>query len=152
MLEIVQGNLLKSDCHVIIHQANCMGTFGSGIARQIKEMYPKAYQADLNFPVPIKSKERLGQYSVALVENKFIVNLYSQYAYGRNKVHTDYSAMEKALDTLLGRITNYNSELKIGLPYLIGAGLAGGDATTILGILERVSKKHNKKLYLYQLK
>lgn len=41
--------------------------------------------------------------------------------------------------------------IKIGLPYGIGAGLAGGNWDEILNVIERVSNEFNREIYLYQL-
>ena len=36
MLE-VKGNLLEADVDVIMHQVNCKGVMGAGVARQIRQ-------------------------------------------------------------------------------------------------------------------
>ena len=39
-MEIIKGDLLKSDVPAIIHQCNCFHTMGGGIAVQIASKYP----------------------------------------------------------------------------------------------------------------
>ena len=39
-MEIIEGNLLEAPERIIVHQTNCMGVMGSGIAKQIKAKYP----------------------------------------------------------------------------------------------------------------
>jgi O-acetyl-ADP-ribose deacetylase (regulator of RNase III) len=49
MIEHVKEDIFqvgKLDIHAIIHQANCHCTMGSGIAKFIRERFPKAYEAD----------------------------------------------------------------------------------------------------------
>lgn len=151
MLRVIKGDLLRSDCNVIIHQANCFATMGAGIAKQIKSRYPKAYDADKMYSVPVGSRERLGGYSLATVGDKVIVNMYSQYHYGRGK-QTDYGAMKKALTNILIDVTHRGmSDIKIGMPYGIGCGLAGGDWKIVENIIREVSREKNWNIYLYKL-
>lgn len=152
MLHNKQGDLLASDCHIIVHQCNCMGVMGAGIARQIKQKYSKAYYADINFSIPVGSRERLGQYSKARHRGKLVINLYSQFTYGSG-LQTDYKAMREGLTKLFDTLADEDpgKELKVGMPYLIGAGLAGGDEQVILGILEEISSHYERDIYLYKL-
>ncbi len=148
MIHIQQGDLLQSDCTVIAHQCNCFATMGAGIAKQIKQRYPEAYEADRNFPIPIGSRKRLGHFSKARVGNRLIYNLYGQYRYGRGK-HTELTMLEKAVRSMLEDLKEH--EGKIGFPYRIGAGLAGGDWNEIEEMLERCSEEFERNLYLYRL-
>lgn len=150
-LKIVKGNLLESDCNIIIQQCNCFTTMGAGIAKQIKKLYPKAYTADINFHIPSGDKKRLGKYSFSKENNKMIINLYSQFKYGTYTRQTDYSAMEKALNKLLKDYPEITKQ-KIGFPYLIGAGLAGGNEKIILQLLNNIAYNHKTTFYLYKLK
>jgi O-acetyl-ADP-ribose deacetylase (regulator of RNase III) len=47
MVEITQGNLLKTDAEALVNTVNCMGHMGKGIALQFKQAFPenlKAYE------------------------------------------------------------------------------------------------------------
>lgn len=149
-LKIVRGDLLESDCDIIVHQANCKGIMGAGIARQIKNKYPQVYKADLEYEIPVSSRDRLGKYSKARVEDKIVVNLYSQFGIGRYERQTDYKAVEEGLTLLLENIKSVE-DVKIGFPYVIGSGLAGGDAEYIKGLLDRLAKQYKREFYLYKL-
>jgi len=161
MIEVVKGDLLKSDCTVIGHQANCFSTMGAGIARRIALIYPDAKRADLSFPG--KPQERLGKCSYAVCEKMngemvVIFNLYGQFDYGRDpfKIYTNYTALRSALNNMLYTVEELQrrmviSTIKIGLPYGIGAGLANGDWKTIEKLIRDVSHYHNKTIYLYEL-
>lgn len=52
MIKIIKGNLLdefaNNKLDYIFHNANIRNTFGAGIAKQIKERFPAAYEADCN--------------------------------------------------------------------------------------------------------
>ena len=181
MLIIQSGDLLRSDCQIIAHQCNCFATMGAGIARQIKLWYPEAYQADKDGTIPVGSKKRLGTVSSAIVDGgrRVVFNLYGQYHYGTNKQQTDYEALEKALQQMFFVInrrmpishwlypsnTTWDPEwdpkwkglkfsgpiLKIGMPYRIGCGLAGGDWNKVEEILLSASEKYMHDIYLYKL-
>lgn len=153
---IVEGDLLKSDCNIIAHQANCKSTMGSGIAVQIKKLYPEACRADHDFHLP--PQKRLGKFSVAKTYSQngeiLIGNLYGQYDYGTYQVQTNYAALENALTDFIeyiakGPYTKLNT--KIGLTYNIGCGLAGGDWTVVKEIIEKVAMSYGIDIYLYKL-
>lgn len=136
-MNIIYGNLIdlfeNNEIEVLIHGCNCFHTMGAGIAKTIKENYPKAYVADKK--TPYGSKEKLGTYSVAelIINNnkQYIVNAYTQFNYGRNKDNFSY----ETFPALLQKINKDFSGKKIGLP-LIGCGLAGGNETKILQMIK----------------
>ena len=149
MIIYVKGNLLKSDCDVIAHGCNCFCTMGSGIARQIRQKYPGAYQADLE--TINGDLKKLGAFSLFKSEDFDIYNLYTQYKYGSDKVHLVYAALELSLITMKYHLQweyeNY-SELKIGFPK-IGCGLAGGDWEKVSKIIENVFSDID--VYVYEI-
>lgn len=157
MLHILSGDLLQSDCNIMAHQCNCFAKAGKGIALQIKKLYPEAYEADKQFPIPVGRKDRLGKVSWALVDQqtKVVFNLYGQYQYGQNKRQTDYRALEHALHEMFQVIEKELQSwptIKIGMPYRIGCGLAGGDWTIVENLLLDVADQYRQEIYLYQLK
>lgn len=156
MIHIIQGDLLASDCTVIAHQCNCFSTMGAGIAKQIAEKYPQALQADKNFPYP--PEERLGKISIAYNDQQPLViyNLYAQYRYEPGKRHTDYAALKSALNMMfanirVNRYALFQFPIKIGLPFGMGAGLAGGDWDIIYAIIDDMALKYETDVYLYRL-
>lgn len=153
MLHYKKGDLLKSDCTVIMHQANCMSTMRSGIAKSIAEMYPGARIVDENSLYD--KEERFGSYTAYKDDNGVtIVNLYGQYDFGREKVQTNYDKLESAINMFLHSVNSglYNkSELKIGVPYKMGCDRAGGDWEIVWDILDRQSRKHRLDIHIYKL-
>jgi O-acetyl-ADP-ribose deacetylase (regulator of RNase III) len=83
-----EGNLLTSrEIGCCAHQANCQNTFGSGIARTIREMYPDAYKADCG--AAVAKVNTLGRFSIGYIPTdnnpssiSRIYNLYGQNLYG----------------------------------------------------------------------
>ena len=123
-------DLLKANLDVIAHCCNCFCTMGSGIAKQIKENFPEAYEADLK--TLRGDKRKLGSFSDCKVTShdynphlKHIYNLYGQYNYGRDKRYLDYEAIASALGVMATDC--YLKEFHtIGFPKNMGCTLAGG--------------------------
>lgn len=144
----VYGDLLESDCTVIAHQANCISTMGSGIAKQIKEKYPEAYEADCKSP--LIPTQKLGNFTCAPIGDIRVVNLYGQYDYGTDKVYTNYEALYLSIDKMFSFLDRTQDDFKLGMPHKIGCGRAGGDWNIVQQILITQSMKWNKDIYLYK--
>lgn len=123
-----RGNILiDPDAVIVIQQCNTHNTFGSGIARAIREMFPLAYAADT--AAHSRKENVLGNFSWAKVEpNRYIFNVYAQDAFGRDgKVYTNYDALRTGLQKVkMHVIENFPDKPTIALPR-IGCGLGGGD-------------------------
>lgn len=157
MLHYVEGDLLQSNCTVIMHQANCQKIMGAGIAKSIASMYPLAERVDKDNPH--SPQDRYGSYTLAVNPNGVtVVNLYGQLNPGRanknvqdERVQKLESAIHSAFHLLnSNQVSSINSS-KVGLPYGIGCGLAGGDWEKVEKMLETVSSFHNIDIYLYKL-
>ena len=62
-----------------------------------------------------------------------------------------YEYFQKALRNVLQKIQKDGIEPKIGLPYGIGCGLAGGNWNIIIGIITEAAEEFNIDIYLYKL-
>lgn len=150
MLINIDGDLLVSDCTVIMHQANCYKTMGAGIAKTISTVFPEASLADK--ANTLSPTERFGDFTHHSYENLTIVNLYGQLGFGRNENFTNYEKLESSIDKFFEYGIKNNLNLsKVGVPYRLGAGRAGGNWETIKTLLERQSRKHDINIYVYKL-
>ena len=155
MLCICKGNLLNSDCDVIAHQVNCQSVMGAGIALQIKEKYPTSYIEYLEDDR--KPSHKLGNTLCCKLDKQdnYLFHLYGQLRYGRNELFTDYIAFESSVRQMIGQIKTIesliNKSLKVGLPYGIGCGLAGGDWKIIQPLLNKISFDSKTNIYLYRI-
>lgn len=145
MLNRVKGNLIdlaeKGEFNIIVQGCNCFETMGSGIAREIKERYPEAYEADITYS-HAGDYDKLGCYSVMLGKQFNIINAYTQYDF--NRAGSSVDVFEYAsFELILQKLAHKYPTIKFGFPY-IGMGLAGGDSTKILSMLESFAKKINK--------
>lgn len=146
-MKYVEGDLLElakqGMFDVIAHGCNCFNTMGAGIAKSIKEQFPKAYEADCK--TMSGDIDKLGNYTAARFYNDQkrvfgILNCYTQYHYGRNHIDGKDKPIDyEALTLCMRKINHQYHGKRIGLP-LIGAGLAGGDWTIIEKIIEKELK------------
>ena len=162
MIEIIEGNLLESGCTFICHQVNCKKVMGSGIAKQIRQKWPKVYE-DYCYNIDYmyendfatKSSDLLGMITwTELEDSKYMMNFFSQDEYyPRNVCHTDYNAFTKCCRALKKFIEEYKlnkNNIVIGFPYKIGCGLAGGDWSIVSKIIEEELSEYNIEIWEYE--
>lgn len=126
----------------LVHGCNCFHTMGSGIARSVRLLYPDAYEADLQ---TVKGDiNKLGSYSEFDTGHGIIVNGYTQFMYGTDKMHVDYDAIRSVFKQLNTRFKNQS----ICIPK-IGAGLAGGDWEVISYIINEETPDVTIHLYVF---
>lgn len=136
-MKTIQGDLLdlaeQGYFDVIVHGCNCQCDMGGGIALQIKNRYPEAWQADVASAI---DNTKLGAFTQAEIirgSNRFIVvNAYTQLYPSGDGIMVDYNALQQCFIT----IANKFSTSKIGYPK-IGAGLAKGDWTIIQPLIDK---------------
>ena len=154
---VITGDLLQfardGRFDIIVHGCNCFCTMGAGIARQIKEQYPGAYEAD--FETKKGDHRKLGTWTAFVHDDNeecfVIINAYTQYgcnpSRGRN---VDYDAVRSCFMHLYNYIHKEGlaEEVRIGYPK-IGAGLAGGDWDVISKIIDQELKELDHTLVEY---
>ena len=145
MIEFKNGDLLtETGLFGICHQCNCFSRMGSGIAKSIAAMHPNAAAVDKYSQLTPEAK--LGSYTEATSRGPDgkplrIFNLYGQYHYGTDSMKTDYFELENALVHLKHRLSFYSFCTRIGIPYGMGCGLAGGDWKIVEQIVRNVFEK-----------
>lgn len=155
MIEEIKGDVFKAKERVLIHGCNCFNTFGSGVARVVRELYPGAYEMD---KISEKGdKKKLGHYTFWTGKHHHydqvitVINLYTQYGYGsmfNRRVQLEYDALREGLET----IEFVYRGASFAMPR-IGAGLAKGDWAKIKNIIEDVfiGYKKNELVRIYYL-
>ena len=170
-VKTIEGNLLdfppycKQDpneyigMNAIAHSCNTRNIMGGGIAKQIKNRYPQAYEADTEihmrreYETLDESVDLLGTYSKAEINSKFlpndkgyIYNMYTQANIGEGRqVHYEkfWQALKRVEQDLFEMNVNkheYNASAPpvLGLPYGISCGLAGGNWGIIKAMIEDI--------------
>jgi O-acetyl-ADP-ribose deacetylase (regulator of RNase III) len=140
----VEGNaidaLLNCEIDVLAHCANCQNTFGSGIAKEIRERLPKAYKADCD--AVALDINRLGNCS--LCSDGKVVNLYGQDLFGRDRRQVNYGAFASALRRMKYFLLDDDV---VGFPYRVASDRAGGDWEVIKELILWELKDHTVRFY-----
>lgn len=130
-MRTIEGNLLdvraKTGHTYLLHQVNCRGVMGAGVAKAIRERWPVVfarYKKECSFFVDTPSK-LLGDFLAVNVEPGLtVVNIYGQDGYGPGR-QTNYGAVAEALSGFADEVNPRPGTVFV--PYLMGCGLAGGD-------------------------
>jgi len=155
-----EGNLLLAkDVVVCAHSCNCQNTFGSGIARSVREMYPAAYKADCD--ATKANTNILGNFSVGYIptDNNLsfisrIYNLYGQNLYGRGTRQTNYDALYSALEGMAHDLVENDMDLPtppVGFPYLMGSFRGGGSWDIVSRLIEVAFDDYPSDVIIYRL-
>ena len=134
-------NILNVKQGIIVHQVNCQGVMGAGLALALRRKYPQMYTSYMKVCSMYTSEQLLGKVQMIKISDDLtICNFFAQLNYGTGKVQTNYDAFEKCLEKLAFKT---GSDTPIYIPYKIGCGLAGGDWEIIKELLD---------IYLYDHK
>lgn len=147
-MKIVDGNVFDSGADAILHQVNCQGVMGSGVAKQVKEKYPSVYTQYLSLcdKNSDNTKLLLGCVQPCPIGfDRFIVNLFAQDKYGRNKCYTDYDALRICLK----RVNSLFSGKAIAIPYMMSCGRGGGDWNIVSKMIEDEMKDCDVTIYRF---
>ena len=147
MVTFHTGNILDSGADVICHQVNCRGAMNSGVAKAIRQKYPKVFteyhscakDIDIGFGDKQLSWEHmLGHIQPVYIpeENKMIVNMFAQDGYGYDgRRYTSYDAFWSCL----GEIKKYITPDKtIAFPRRIGCVRGGANWEVIYTMITEV--------------
>jgi O-acetyl-ADP-ribose deacetylase (regulator of RNase III) len=153
-IELIDGNLLDfpNDIDFIAHSCNTQNVMGAGIARQIKDRYPMAYEADCN--AMYEDEVGLGSYSFAwtdATQTKGIYNMYTQDRIGGARA-VDYEGFYLTLQNVANHIEwqmkHEDEEKTLGLPWGISCGLAGGNWSVIFSMINDILVDKSFKTYI----
>tara|TARA_B000000557_G_scaffold264766_1_gene271611 strand:+ start:759 stop:1280 length:522 start_codon:yes stop_codon:yes gene_type:complete len=160
----IEGNLLDfpEPINVIAHSCNTRNIMGAGIAKQIKDRYPEAYEADTKaydteYDENGQYVHWLGKFSKAEInDRKYIYNMYTQASVGEGR-QVSYEVFWKALKRVEQDLFQMNVNKHeydgsappiLGLPYGISCGLAGGSWRIIKAIIEDIFSDSPLKCYI----
>ena len=151
MFKAVTGDVFSAEVDVLVHGCNAFHAMHSGVAGIVRREYMGAINED--YATAKSDENKMGTYSFwtgphARLPGRTITicNAYTQFDYGRNKVHADYNAIKWVMQ----KIAEDFKDKVIGFP-AIGCGLAGGLMSTVLDIFLEVFKKSSVDATLYLL-
>jgi len=141
MVSFVNKDITTITEGIICHQVNCRGVMGAGLAKQIRNKFPKAYEDYIQ--QYRNNKLQLGNVIFTTINTYpflVIANLCGQDGYGRQGVFTIYQAVRQCLY----KVVNYKNFLvgpyllPIYIPDHMGCTLGGGDWKKILQIIDKI--------------
>jgi len=151
MLPLPPGDITKSNAGIICHQVNCRGVMGAGLAKALRAKYP-IYGPYVQLCRGVKPETLLGSTQFVQVStdpDQYVANCFGQCNFGRDRVQTDYAALEHSLRNVEEFARTHN--LSVAIPYGIGCGLAGGDWNTVQAILEDIFVASPVSARIFQL-
>ena len=138
----ITGNALDfpENTNVLLNIVSLKPVMGAGIARQIAEEYPDAFQAHKDFIAG--GTAMLGEFSSAIVAagTKRICNLIAQADIGTHRRQLDYEALYSGLTIFRELLTDaYNNGrvYRVAMPW-VGTGLAGGSRKVVGAMIEDI--------------
>lgn len=137
--------LIDKEIDVLLHCVNCKGVFASGIAGEIRKRIPTAYQEYMEFYQ--SNKSMLGKFAWC---GSKVVHLAAQSFYGRDgKRYVNYGALSECLNAFAREAKPYKGNIvkRIGIPYNMCCGLAGGDWNIVLELVEYFLKDFDVIVY-----
>lgn len=149
-IEIISGDLLEAfdrgEVTVIGHCCNTKGIMGSGLAKSIKDKYPKAYTLYKSCCDSNHQEFLLGKAQCVYLEGtfKFIFNLFGQLNFGTHARQGNYGAIAISLLNMRKQVKD-NSV--IGFPYKMCSDRAGCDWQVILEMIEFIFSDCEVKIY-----
>ena len=127
--------LINGEVDVLLHCCNARGVMGAGIALEIKNRIPDAYEV-------YKHNHELGSITIGEYlrnDNRcgYVVNMVAQAGYGITNVrYVDYGMLAKCLNQV--EVFSCCTNNKIGIPYKLASDRAGGDWQIVLELVEGI--------------
>ena len=151
MIKHIQCDIFESGADIICHQVNCQGVMNSGIAKQVKNKYPKVYKEYKKLYNEAKEDKEplLGCVQAVRINDdnpfKYIVNIFSQDNYGYdNKCYTNYEILKQSFTV----IKEWFEDRVIAIPYKIGCIRGGGDWNIVYKMIEEVFNNSDCKVLI----
>ena len=148
MVTFHNGNILDSGADIICHQVNCQGAMNSGVAKAIRQKWPKVYTEYRNAARDLSPDEFCdedlswmhmhGHIQPVYIDkdNCAVVNMFAQRGYGYDGArYTSYDAFWNCLWEIRQYI---NPEKTIAFPARIGCVRGGANWNVILTMIEEV--------------
>ena len=165
MLYIENGNLLQTHCQYICHQVNCQGKMNSGVAKAIRERWPKVFEEYKEWCMSYDAwahshadtwdgqsdlmRVMLGNVlEVNVNPEQSVLNLAAQLGYGYDgKRYTSYDAFWCCLGKIKEIVPTGSS---IAFPYGIGSVRGGANWEVIKTMIQEVLAD-DYDVYIYKL-
>lgn len=158
MIKIVQGDITKATENIIVHQVNCQGKMGSGVALSIKKAFPNAYNQYMELyneesTTHVNTSHLLGHVQIVKVgegpfSDKYVANLFGQEFYGTDgSRYTSYDALYNGLKFIY--VNAKRAGKSVAIPYKIGSDRGGADWDIVRYMIDKIFHDYPVALYQY---
>lgn len=158
MIKIIEGNLFDSKANFIVHQVNCQGVMGSGVALQVAENYPHV-EVEYNKYIRYCNKNNqkiLGSvqyvpsdvWALMMVDTmrnndvnayddnyQYIVNLFGQDTFGTG-IQTDMRALKDGLIDIREKAKKIGAT--VAMPYGMSSVRGGAIWNDVYTVIKKV--------------
>jgi len=163
MVTFHNGNILDSGADLICHQVNCQGAMNSGVAKAIRQKWPKVYteyhqcakDIDIGFgDMQLSWTHMLGHIQSILIPKdkgfQIVVNMFAQNGYGYDgKRYTSYDAFWSCLGEIKKSAAPGTT---IAFPARIGCVRGGANWNVILTMIKEVlGENYNVEIWNYDM-
>ena len=163
-IKIINGNILDAKTDFILHQVNCQGVMGSGVAKTLRQYEDGLFQ---HYYLMYDNVTKAGFSLLGLNdyywwtnhgESQCVVSMFAQDKYGYDgKQYTDLGAFIECLRRFKANWPAWVEECDelrnttVALPYKIGCGRGGTDwENDIYPIIKRELEDYNVELWRYE--
>ncbi len=143
MIEYKKGNICDITCGVIAHGCNAQGVMGAGVAKALKDKYPRVFYS-YGEHYQYYPQDLLGTVDLCKInDDLYVANCITQEYYGRAPEiqYVSYEAVSSCFQSLRASLAKHNKHYEIHIPKL-GAGLGGGNWEIIAGIIQVAMPNH----------
>ena len=151
MLRYVKGNLVDEVTEgIVLHGTNCYGVMGTGIAKQLRDRYPKIFPSYKKL-CDIHGAKLLGEIQLIRVSDSLLIcNGFTQSRYGRTKTYSSTAAIEQVLNKTAQEMDVY--DLSTLHTVKLGCNNGGLDwEEDVQPVFQSFSKKHpHLEIILYE--
>lgn len=147
----IQKNILEIKKGFIVHQVNSIGVMNKGLAKEIRIIFPEAYEK-YRENIKILNLKESNIIIAKINDDLYIVNLVGQlsvYKASKPKLQTDYNLLRKGLFHTFS--SAYLHSMDVYIPYKIGCGLGGGDWNIVEQIIEDEAEDLDLNIYICKL-
>lgn len=155
-IKIIHDDILNATQNVIIHQVNCQGRMGAGVAKAISTKWPVVRTQYLKFCEGKAPEDLLGEVNLVKINDswgsdcQYVANAFAQLNFRKkndigNVCCTSYDAFHRCMSKIVNEFNHHS--VSYAMPYGIGCGLAGGKWNIIMEILDDIFYGYDLVLY-----
>lgn len=167
MIRVIDGDIFDSTARFMVHQVNCQGKMGSGVALQVKQKFPHVYDeyrkvclasssnmlGDIQVVSTNPDEVGMPSGSILTIEpRQFIINAFAQDKYGYDgKMYTSLEALQSCFNKIHALIhaKNSNWNATIAMPYKMGCCRGGADWDVVYQMIDKTFNNHNVELWRF---